>query len=267
MVAEELLNLAAAQADHVRVLLLQPRLVVVLVAVVVHQVQLVHQAAGLEQLQRPVDGHAVQLGIFFARQLEQTLGIQMLAGLIDQIEQNLALAREPHASLFERIFDTGNRHSGWGLEPSRRLANWPIQCACFRKFQPDLVSQLGRAIYAAKHQPARIQQMLRPVMAGGPLATRLKFDAQEIPNLPVDTVANLARQFALGIGDPQVGLQRDRLVKLKTSAGKRDVFQVRHALPQMPTLILPLDIHQVRAQHPGFNAPVEHIPIYRRAKG
>ena len=51
-------------------------------------------------------------GIFFARQREQTLGIQMLAGLIDQIEQNLPLAREPNALLFQRIFDAGNRHEG-----------------------------------------------------------------------------------------------------------------------------------------------------------
>ena len=73
----------------------------------VHQVQLVHQAAFLEQFQRPVHRHAIEFGIFFARQLIQALGIQMLAGLIDQVEQDLALPREPHALLFERIFDAG----------------------------------------------------------------------------------------------------------------------------------------------------------------
>ena len=89
-IAEKLFDFAAAQANHVGMFLFQARFVVVLVAIVMHQVQLVHQAAGLEQLQRPVDGDAVQLRIFFARQREQTFGIQMLAGLIDQIEQDLA---------------------------------------------------------------------------------------------------------------------------------------------------------------------------------
>ena len=63
--AEKLLHFAAPQADHVRVLLFQPGLVVVLIAGVVHQVQLIHQAAVLEHFQGAVDRDAVQLGIFF----------------------------------------------------------------------------------------------------------------------------------------------------------------------------------------------------------
>src|SRR5579883_2958282 len=50
--AEKLLHLAAAQADDVRVLLFPPRLVIMLVARVVHQVQLIDQPAGLQHLQR-----------------------------------------------------------------------------------------------------------------------------------------------------------------------------------------------------------------------
>src|ERR1039458_5394610 len=42
-----------------RVLLLQPGFVVVLVARVVHEVQLIHQAASLEHFQRTVDRDAV----------------------------------------------------------------------------------------------------------------------------------------------------------------------------------------------------------------
>ena len=120
-VAKELFDFAAAQANHVGMFLFQPRLVVVLVAIVMHQVQLVHQAACLQQLQRPVHGDAVQLRIFFARQREQTFGIQMLAGLIDQIEQNLPLAREPNALLFQRIFNAGNRHERKPEDPTRRV--------------------------------------------------------------------------------------------------------------------------------------------------
>ena len=45
-------TLAAAQADDVRVLLLQAGFVIMLIAGVMHQVQLVHQAAFLEQFER-----------------------------------------------------------------------------------------------------------------------------------------------------------------------------------------------------------------------
>ena len=111
-IAEELFDFAAAQANHVGMFLFQPSLVVVLVAVMMHQVQLVHQAARLQQLQRPVNGDAIQFRIFFTREREQAFGIQMLAGLIDQIQQDLPLAREAYALLFQRIFDAGNRHEG-----------------------------------------------------------------------------------------------------------------------------------------------------------
>ncbi len=97
--SEKFLHLAAAQTDDVRVLLLQARLVVMLIAVVVHEVQLIHQAAILEHLQRAVDGHPVQFGIFFLGQLEQALGVQVLPGLVDHFQQDLPLTGEAHAFL------------------------------------------------------------------------------------------------------------------------------------------------------------------------
>ena len=109
-IAEKFFDLAAAQANHVSVLLFQARFVIVLVPVVVHEVQLVHQPAGLEQLQRPVDRDAVDFGILLARQLVETLGIQVLAGLIDQIQQNLPLPRQPDSLLFQRILDSRDCH-------------------------------------------------------------------------------------------------------------------------------------------------------------
>src|SRR5262245_38368170 len=48
---EKLLYLAASQADHVRMLGLHARLVVVLIASVMHEVQLIDEAAVFEQLQ------------------------------------------------------------------------------------------------------------------------------------------------------------------------------------------------------------------------
>ena len=121
-IAKEFLDFAAAQANHVGMFLLEARFVIVLVAVVMHQVQLVHQAACFQQLERPVDCDPVQLGVFFARQFEQALGVQMLAGLVDQIEQNLALPRQPDAALLERIPDAGSCHGRWPR--MTRVSEW-----------------------------------------------------------------------------------------------------------------------------------------------
>ena len=95
--AEKLLHFAAAEADHVRVFLLAPRFVVVLLAGLMHEIQLVHQAAFLQQLQRAVDGDAIQLRVLFLRQLIETFRVEMLARLVDEVEQDLPLARQTHA--------------------------------------------------------------------------------------------------------------------------------------------------------------------------
>jgi len=64
---EKLFDFAAAQANYVRVFLLEPRLVVVLVSAIMHQVQLIHQPAALQHLERAIDRHAIQLRIFLLR--------------------------------------------------------------------------------------------------------------------------------------------------------------------------------------------------------
>ena len=99
--AEELLHLAAAEADHVGVLLLHAGFVVVLVAVMVHQVQLIHQAPGLEHFEGAVDGDAVELGVLELGELVEPLGIQVRPALVDQLKQNLALAGKAHALLLK----------------------------------------------------------------------------------------------------------------------------------------------------------------------
>jgi len=91
-IPEELLNPAAAQANDVGVLLLEARFIVMLVAVVMHQVELVHEASSFEQLERAVDGDPIDSWILLASELIKALGIQVLPGLIDEVKQDLALA-------------------------------------------------------------------------------------------------------------------------------------------------------------------------------
>src|ERR1700690_4181253 len=57
-VAKELLNLAAAHTNYMGMFLFQAGFVIMLVAIVMHQVQLVHQAARFEKLQGSVHGDA-----------------------------------------------------------------------------------------------------------------------------------------------------------------------------------------------------------------
>lgn len=72
---EELFDLAAAEADDMRMFLLEARFVVVLLTVEMHQVELIDQSAGLEHLQGPVHSDAVDLWIFFFRKVKQAFGV------------------------------------------------------------------------------------------------------------------------------------------------------------------------------------------------
>ena len=109
--AEIFLNLAAAQANDVRVFLLEARFVIMLIARMMHQIELIDQAAFFKQFERPVDRDAIEFRIFFLGELIKTLGIEMKAGVIDQIEQDPALASQPDATLAKRILNSGGRHS------------------------------------------------------------------------------------------------------------------------------------------------------------
>jgi hypothetical protein len=110
--AEIFLNFSAAQTDDVRVFLLEASLVIMLIAGVVHQVELVNKATFLKQFQGPVDGDAVKFRILFLGKLIKTFSVQVQAGMVDQVEQNAALASKPDASDALRVLDAGVGH-GW----------------------------------------------------------------------------------------------------------------------------------------------------------
>ncbi len=83
--------------------LLAARLIVMLFAGLVHEVQLIHQSAFLQQLQSAVNSDAIQFRIFIPRHLIKALRIQMLPGFIDQIQKNLPLPGEPHTGRGGRL--------------------------------------------------------------------------------------------------------------------------------------------------------------------
>jgi hypothetical protein len=108
--AEVFFDFSAAQADDVRVFLFEARFVIMLIPGVVHQVELVNQPAFFEQFQRPVDGDAIEFRVLFFRELIETFGVEMEAGVINQIEQDAALASQPDASVAKGILDAGVGH-------------------------------------------------------------------------------------------------------------------------------------------------------------
>lgn len=98
--SEELFDLPAAQAYDVRVLGLHPGLVVMLVPADVHEVEFVDEAALFQHLEGSINGDAVELRVPFLREEEQTLGVEVLSGTIDELKQDLALFGEADAPLF-----------------------------------------------------------------------------------------------------------------------------------------------------------------------
>ncbi len=71
-------NLAAAQAGHVNMVALRPSFVEVLLSFHMHKVEFIYQPVPFKQVQRPVNGHAVNVRISFAGMAKDLARIQML---------------------------------------------------------------------------------------------------------------------------------------------------------------------------------------------
>jgi hypothetical protein len=101
-IAKELLDGAALEADHVGVSPLQARLVVVLFAFVVQQVEFVDQAFLFQYFERAVNRDAIDLGIALLSQLEQLVGVEMPVSVVDDFKQQLTLPGEPNSMGLQR---------------------------------------------------------------------------------------------------------------------------------------------------------------------
>ncbi len=109
--AEKFLYAPAPEADHVGVLLLHTGFVVMLIAAEVHQVELVHQAALFQHLQSAIYSHPVQLRVLLLGHLVKPFGVQVFAGLVDQFQKDLPLARETHTALLQGVFCSNGAHN------------------------------------------------------------------------------------------------------------------------------------------------------------
>ncbi len=110
--------------------------------------------------------------------------------------------------------------------------------------------------------------MLRPIAFLRPLAAGVEFHAGHVTNLPHDAVDYLARQFTVRVLNPKGSFYGDRAIKEQTSAKLRDIVEVgHHAADTAGVLVLPENVHCIRAKHPGSNTPVDHTVAYRQGFG
>jgi hypothetical protein len=101
-VAFEFHNLAATEASHVDVVALRPALVEVLLALHVHEIELVNQAVALKQLQSAVHGNSIDSGVELAGMAQELRGVEMLLGVFDHAENGAALPRQAKATRRQR---------------------------------------------------------------------------------------------------------------------------------------------------------------------
>ena len=109
-VAFKFRDLATAQAGHVNVIPLRTALVIMLLALHVHEVKLVHQAVALEQIEGAVNRDPVDVFVELPRAPQDLTGVKMLLGGFHHAQDGAALPRHTQAT----------RHQ-LGLQSSRRL--------------------------------------------------------------------------------------------------------------------------------------------------
>lgn len=97
-IAFELHDFSAAQAGHVNMVTLWPPLVIMLLALHVHQVEFVHQAMPFEQVQCSIDRDPVDSRINLSGVTQNLRRIQMLFGVFHHAENCPALMGHSEAT-------------------------------------------------------------------------------------------------------------------------------------------------------------------------
>ena len=80
------------------VVTLRTPLVVMLLALHVHEIEFVHQSVPFEQVQRAIDGHTIDAWVKFARVAKNLCGIEMLFRVLNNFENRPALMRHTQAT-------------------------------------------------------------------------------------------------------------------------------------------------------------------------
>jgi hypothetical protein len=96
--ARELFDSPALEAGKVHVIDVRLRLIKVLLAVQVHEIQFIDQTQLLEEFQGSVDRGPVNSLVALPRQLQQTRRVKMAVRVLDRLDKDLSLSRDADAS-------------------------------------------------------------------------------------------------------------------------------------------------------------------------
>jgi hypothetical protein len=122
----------------------------------------------------------------------------------------------------------------------RNLRNAGERLKGARLLNERLLVLLDCPVGGVANQPARIEEVLRAVIAQGPAVVRVEFDAKEVPDFAKHTVAYDTDEFTFGVGHTDLGAERDGLVNLDTGARERDIFQVGDNAPPLAGWVHPV---------------------------
>src|SRR5947209_11616425 len=107
--------------------------------------------------------------------------------------------------------------------------------------------KFGGAVYGPDDQLAWVKHMLWLILPQRPAKAGFKLDPEEVADLPIHAVPDLANQLTFGVGDLDHGLEGDGSIHLQTGATQRDVLQVGKGFLGPARLIFPLNFDEVGA--------------------
>ena len=125
--------------------------VVVLVARMVHEVEFVDEAAVFQHFESAVDGDTVELGVLEAGEVVEAFGVEMFAGILEEVEEDAALAGEPDAPFFES-FPDALAHSHFRFRLS--IAHHGAKSAASRRLCPTIGSYASHRDVWGNHAAA-----------------------------------------------------------------------------------------------------------------
>src|SRR5208282_1274995 len=126
--AHELGDLSAAQAGHVNMITPQLPLVVMSLAVQVHQVKLVDQSLPLQKVQGAVNRASVYRVVYRARLAENLAGVQMLGRCLDDAQNCAALRGHANSAAGKLCLQMA-----WNLSVRQWHSQSPVEVASDRK--------------------------------------------------------------------------------------------------------------------------------------
>jgi hypothetical protein len=122
--ALKLAHFPTPQTRHVDVIPRTVSFIIVPIAAQVQQVQLVNQAMFFEQINRAVDGNQMDALIDLLRAFQDLIDIQVLLGIIHNLQNHAPLPRQPDTFGAQRLLQTAGSFRGIESLAGRNPVLW-----------------------------------------------------------------------------------------------------------------------------------------------